>query len=271
MPAIDSILVNAINPGAGPAAGSVAASGDSLSVRNFNAPNKAYLQNIVRMGTAAGFVQVRSPLLHDNVRGIRVTPAESPSIFSLPGIALQQARPQDTFICELSGGGAETDIAILNMYYENLPGGAARLFDWSDIQPLVKNIKPLAVAVTSSATIGAWSDTVITTSEDLTHANTDYAVLGYMTNAAFGYVGIKGIDTANLRAGGPGATSELPTTNYFVRMAKDTGNPWIPVINSANKNGTFASVCAATASVAGVVEFILAELSSNLPQAQGNS
>lgn len=265
MPAIDSVLVSAVNPGAGPTAGTVAPSGDSLSVRNFPDANKAYLQNIVRMGTGAGFVQVRSPLLHDNVQGIRITPAESPSIFSLPGVALQVAHAQDTFIVELSGGGAETDIAILNMYYENLPGAAARLHSEADILPLVRNIKPIRVAVTTSATIGAWVDTNITTTEDLTHANTDYAVLGYMSNVALGYIGIKGIDTGNLRAGGPGATSELPVTNYFARMSRDTGNPWIPVFNSANKNGTFVSTCAATASVAAVVELICAELTQNLP------
>lgn len=265
MPAIDSILVSAVNPGAGPAVGTTVPSGDSLSVRNFPDANKAYLQNIVRQGTAAGFVQVRSPLLHDNVQGIRVTPGESPSVFSIPGIALQVAHAQDTYICELSGGAAETDIAILNMYYENLPGATARLHSPADISPLVKNVKPIRVAVVSSATVGQWTDTAITASEDLTHANTDYAVLGYMSNVALGYIAIKGIDTGNLRAGGPGATQELPTTNYFARMSKDTGNPWIPVFNSANKNGTVVSVAAATASVAATVELICVELSQNLP------
>lgn len=265
MAALDAILVNAINPSAGPAAGTVIASGDSLSVRNFPQTNNAYLDNIVRMGTTAGFVQVRSPLLHDNVQGIRITPAESPSVFSLPGVALQVAHPQDTFIVELSGGAAETDIAILTMYYENLPGASARLHMWSDISPIVKNIKPIRVAVTTSATVGAWVDTIITVSEDLTHANTDYAVLGYAPNAALGYVAIKGIDTGNLRAGGPGATQELATTNYFVAMSNDNGRPAIPVFNAANKNGTFVSTCAATASVTAVVELICAELTTNLP------
>lgn len=262
--AMDTILVTALNPSTGPTAGNVANSGDPLSIRNFNPPDQAFLENIIRMGTTAGFAQVRSPLLHDNVQGIRITPAESPSVFSLPGVLNQQVQPQDTLIVEMSGGAAESDIVLVQNYYTNLPGAAARLHAWSDIQGLVANVKPIRCAVTSSATVGAWQDTVITTSENLLKANTDYAVLGYMANSAFGFIGLKGPDTGNLRAGGPGSTQEFPTTQFFVRMSQDTGRPHIPVFNAANANATFISVCAATASVAGVVELVCAQLSQNL-------
>lgn len=265
MPAFDTILASAINPGAGPSPALVAPSGDSLSVRSFVAPNQAWLELVTRMGTTAGFAQVRSPLFHDNVRGIRITPAESPSVFGIPGVAAQQLYPQDNLIAELSGGAAETDIMALHTYYDNLPGGQARLHTWDDILPLIKSIKPISVAVTSSATVGAWVDTPITQTEDLTHANTDYAVLGYMTNVNYGVIGVKGIDTANLRACGPGSTQELPTTNYFAYLSQQRGKPFIPVFNSANKNGTSVCVAAATASVAGIVELICAELTQNLP------
>lgn len=262
--AADSILVAAVNPGAGPTAGTATASGDSLSVRSFAPQDTAVLDNIIRMGTTAGFVQVRSPLFHDNVRGIRITPAESPSVFSLPGEAMQKLQPQDTLTVELSGGAAETDIAVLQVYYTNLPGASARLHQWGDIANNIKSIKPISVAVTTSGTVGAWNDALLTTTENLLHANTDYAVLGYMSNAALGAVGLKGIDTSNLRVCGPGSTQEYPTSAFFVRMAQQTGRPYIPVFNSANANGTFVSTCAATASVAATVELICAELTSNL-------
>lgn len=264
MAAQDTILVAAVNPGAGPTAGTVTASGDSLSIRSFPDANKAYLENIIRMGTTAGFVQVRSPRLHDNVRGIRVTPAESPSVYSLPAQAEELLYPQDTLICELSGGAAETDIAAILVYYENLPGSNGTFVNWSDISGMIKHVKPITVAVTSSATVGAWSDTVITTTEDLTVANTDYAVLGYSSNAAMGVIGVKGTNTGNLRVSGPGATTEFPTTEWFIRQSDKRGTPHIPVFNAANKNNTFVSVAAATASVADTVELICAELSSNI-------
>lgn len=262
--AADTILYSALNPGAGPTAATVTASGDPSSFRNFTPPSKAYLDNIMRMGVTAGFVQVRSPLFHDFNQGIRVTPAENPSIFSLPAGIAQMVQPQDTPVVELSGGAAETDMAALSLYYEDLPGAASRLHDWGEIVGNVKSVKPLRVAVTSSATIGAWVDTVITTSEDLLHANTDYAVVGYMSNAALGVVCLKGIDTSNLRVGGPGSTQEFPTTQYFKYMNEKTGRPYIPVFNSANKNGTFVSVAAGAVSVAAVVELILLELDHNL-------
>lgn len=262
--AIDTILVSAVNPGAGGAVGTIAPSGDTLSVRNFAGTDMAFLENIIRMGTGAGFVQVQSPLLHDNVFGIRITPAESPSVYALPAENTQSLQAQDTFQVTISGGGAETDIALLSMYYTNLPGVAARLHSRGDIQGNVRYVKPIRVAVTSSATIGAWVDTVLTTTENLLHANKDYAVLGYSANVALGAIGIKGIDTGNLRAAGPGSTSEFVTADYFALMSDRTGRPHIPVFNAANVNGTFASVCASTASVAATVELICAELVNNL-------
>lgn len=262
--AFDTVLCAAVNPGAGPTAATVTASGDTLAVRNFAAGSAAFLEQLTRMGTTAGFVQVRSPLLHDNNQGIRVTPGESPGAYQLPVQTGQMLEPQDQLTVELSGGAGETDIAGLHIYYQNLPGAAARLHSWGDIAGNIANVKPIRAAVTSSATVGAWVDTLITVSEDLTHANTDYAVLGYSTNTALGLIGLKGIDTGNLRAAGPGGTSEFPTTEYFVRLSDKTGRPHIPVFNSANKNGTFVSVAAATASVAATVELICVELANNL-------
>ncbi len=264
--AFDSVLAAAINPGAGGAAATVTASGDPLSVRNFvDGTAAAYLELITRMGTTAGFAQVQSPLFHDNVQGIRITPGESPSVYGIPGLAAEQLHPQDTLAVSVAGGAAETDIVILHNYYTDLPGAAARLHSWGDIAGNIAHVKPIRVAVTTSATIGAWADTVITTTENLLKANTDYAVLGYSTNTALGAIGIKGPDTSNLRATGPGATSEFATSNYFAYLSQSRGLPFIPVFNAANANATFVSSCAATASVAAVVELIVAQLSSNLP------
>lgn len=262
--AAEIILTSAINPGAGAAVFAPAANGDSLSVRSFSASDMARLEGIIRMGATAGFVQVRSPLFHDNVRGIRVTPAESPSVFSLPGEALQRVQPQDTLIVEGSGGAAETDIALLQLYYDNLPGASPRLHQWGDISGNIQSVKPISVAVTSSPTVGLWVDTLLTVSESLLHANTDYAVIGYMANVALGAIALKGIDTGNLRIGGPGSTQEFPTTDYFKVLSDRTGRPHIPVFNSANAGGTFVSVCAATASVAATVELVCVELATNL-------
>lgn len=264
MSAIDTILCAAVNPGAGPTLATTAASFDSLQVRAGNSARKVYLEGLGRMGTAAGFFGVRSPSLHDNTRGIRIPVAESPSVYTLPPEVDQVLQPMDILTAEISGGAAETDIGWLSIYYEDLGGVTARLHTWPELSGLIKNIKPLQVNVTSSATIGAWTDTLITATEDLLIANTDYAVLGYIDNSNFGVVGIKGTETGNMRIGGPGSTSELVTSGYFIKMSRDSGRPWIPVFNSANKGATSVSVCASTASVAGSVTLILGQLSSQV-------
>lgn len=265
MAAIDTILCAAVNPGAGPTLATTAASADTLQVRaGANTARKTYLEGMGRQGTTAGFFGVRSPSLHDNTTGIRVTPAESPSLFSMPAEVDQVLQPGDFLVAEISGGAAETDIGWLSIYYEDLGGINARLKRWGELKGNVKNIKPLRVACTSSAVVGTWTDTLITVTEDSLIANTDYALIGYISNSAFGCIGIKGAETGNLRICGPGSTSELATTDYFVRMDRDNDRPWVPVFNAASKGGLFVSVCAATASVAGVVTLILAELNSNV-------
>lgn len=256
----DTILASAVNPGAGGAAAVVTPSGDSNVVRYFDPSRPAYLDLITRMGTAAGFAQVVSPALHDAVTGIRVTPGESPSAFALPARGAQPMTPGDNLSLSISGGAAETDIMAVHMYYTDAPGFAARLHSYGDIANNIDNIKTQRVAVTSAATIGAWSDTLITTTENLLIAGRDYAVLGYITNTALAVIGIKGGDTSGLRVCGPGATLEFPTSQFYSWMSDQTGRPYIPVFNQQNVFNTFVSVAAATASVAAVVTLILAEL-----------
>lgn len=264
--ALDTVVTSAVNPGAGPTAFTTAASGDSLVVRNFAlGTDYAALIQLTRRGATSGFFRVRSPLLHDNVRGVMVTTGETPSLAAMPAEFYQRLIAQDTLIAEGSGGAAETDLGILTIFYSNLVGAAARLHMRGDVSGIVKSIKPITVAVTSSATIGAWTDTVVTTTEDLTHANTDYAILGFVTNVALGWVAVKGIDTGNLRLGGPGSINVEDTSNYFVWQSDRHGIPFIPVFNSANKGGTFVSVVDSAASTAATVTLWCAELAQNLP------
>lgn len=261
---VDTILTAAVNPGAG-AVATVVASGDSLAVKMGNQSRNIFLEGLIRQGATAGFIQVVSPALHDNVNGIKVKPNESPSIYTLPAESDQVLTPGDNLVVKLAGGAAETDLGLLQLYYEDLPNQGARLHRYSEISGLIKYIKPQQVNVVSSAVIGGWSDTAINATEDVLHPAKDYAVLGYVTDTNLAFVGIKGGETANLRIGGPGTTNELVTSHYFVNMDAKNGRPWVPVFNSGARGSTFVSVAASTASVAAVVTLILAELSSNLP------
>ena len=234
--------------------------GDTFVVRNFPQPGGAWLEQMIRAGAAAGVMRVRSPLIHDVSQGIRVAiPAGASPNVIYQGIC-QPLQPQDSLIVDTTGGASETDVCVIGTYYSALPGASARLYDYPTIQGSVVNIEAIQVAVTSSATIGAWTSALINVTQDTTRANTDYAVLGYETDTALAAIAIYGPDTANLRCGGPGFVQPLETRDYFVRMSRLTGRPHIPVFNSANKGSTNVAVIANTASVAANVTLICAQV-----------
>jgi hypothetical protein len=256
--AIDFVAFIATNPGA--SAAGVMAIGDPNAIRNFQGTDRAYLVELFRQGATEGLVAARSPLLHDAVRGIQFTPSETPSNILIPRKFNQPVKAQDTISYFLGGGGAETDMGAAQLWYSNLPGVAARLHMSSDIDPLIVNIEIVEVDFNTNATAGQWADTVITTTQNLLKANTDYAVLGYITDVAVCVIGVKGPDTGNLRVVGPGSVRSEVTSNYFAQMSDDTGFPYIPVINSANQGSTFVSAAAVATGAAIKGQLILGQL-----------
>lgn len=260
---IDTVLGKATNPGA-TATALTMSSGDSLTVRNFDPPAAAYLEKVTRAGTSTSTIQIKSPTLHDNVEGIQYISPETPSQFFFPKGQAQVLRAQDNLTVTTTGGTNETDIVALSIYYTDLPGINARLRMPADVSPHIQQYKVLNVAVTTSATTGTWNDTVITTTEDLLIANRDYAVLGYLTDVAVGLVGVKGIDTGNLRVAGPGTASSRDTTNFFLEWSERENRPHIPIINSANKGSIFVSAADFAASTAVKVQLILALMDTSM-------
>lgn len=269
MPAIDTIASYQGTVNSTLAAG-VMATGDSATIRNFPQPGRARLLAAMYDYVTTPLVwRVRSPLLYDNVRGIQFWPGlTQPAEILLPRAIQQSLQPQDALTFEFSTA-ASTGKALgaLSVYYESLPGASARLHSWGDIGGLVKNIKPLVVTISSGAnTAGQWLDTVLTTTENLLHANTDHAILGFTTDLGCAAVAFRGVDTANLRVGGPGNLNTGFTAEWFVEMSARTGLPCIPVFNSANAASSYVSIVSSAATGAAMdVVLILAELSQNLP------
>lgn len=263
MVAIDTVYTSALNPGAGPAAG-VTATGDSLTVRNFNvATDQAYLEQIWRRGATAGYGRVRSPRLHDNVTGINFFAGEVVDTLNIPWQPNQPLYPSDNLITEMSGGAAETDAVALAIFYTNTQGLSARLAHWGDISGLIKSMKLFQTAAPAGA--NAWTDTPITTTENQFHANSDYAVLGFKSSAACACVGVKGPETANLRVCGPGAVLGVDTSDWFVRWNAYSGQPTIPIFNANNRFSTYVSAIDVAAVAGLTVTLVLAELSQPAP------
>jgi len=267
MAAIDTIASFQTTVGSTLAAG-VMATGDSATIRNFPQSAKAkLLAAFYDDVTSPQTWRIRSPLLHDNVRGIQFFPGATAEQQLVPLEVLQELHPQDTLTFEFTTAAATGKaLGALAIYYDQLPGAAARLYSTGDIAGLVRNIKPLSVAIGVGAnTAGIWYDLVITTTESLLHANTDYAVLGITFDQPVAAVAVKGIDTGNLRVGAPGNVNPAFGAEYFARLSRLSGMPCIPVINAANAGSTFVSlISSAATAAAGTVQLILAELSQNL-------
>ncbi len=236
--------------------------GDNFIGRSFPQASKARITQLLVKQATLGTVQLRSPAFHDNVRGIQYKPgAAGPATFLLPAEASQPMVSGDFLTASLTSGAADSSRLAVGVYYDNLPGITARLARWQDIAGNIKSIKPLEV-VSAASVIASWTDTVITTTEDLLHANTDYAVLGYVTSAAVLACGVKGQETGNLRVCGPGTTDSLDTSDYFVAMANQHQIPHIPIINANNKGSVFASIADNTAGAVPSVQLILAEMAN---------
>lgn len=237
--------------------------GDSFNVRNFTAPDSAFLIDAWALGATAGTFRVRSPRLHDNVQGIRAKFLAATPQPLLPSRTQQTLYAQDTLILEISDAGAETDIGTILNYYTNLPGSGARLYDWPTIDARIRNILTNEVSLVSGATLGDYSGSVaVNSSFDLLKANTDYAILGYITDTSVQTIGIRGPDTGNFRVGGPGTSTRIETRDWFVKAAVENALPLIPVFNSANKAGTLVDVSHNANAVTTVCDLILAELAS---------
>lgn len=237
------------------------ASGDSLTVRNFKDSAAAYLQNVYLQGASAPRrFRLLSARLHDNVTGISFDALESPTEYLIPPELDQPLYPADTLVAQMDAAASSDTVAALFISYTDLPGISADLRSWAQIKSRIIDIKPVEVDVTSSATIGAWSDTLITTTENQLKADYEYAVLGVEGTAAFACVGVKGSATGNLRVCAPGASPTLRLTDYFVYMSEANNSPMIPVFNANDRTAFYVSVLANTASAADNVFLILARL-----------
>ncbi len=263
--AIEVITGQATNPGA-TITQLTANSGDSYAVRSTDVAADIELWNAWAFTTTNLLMRIRSPRMHDQAQNWRGQP---PASTPRPLIGLQPSQrlySQDNIIVELTGGAAEVDLASLLVYYRNLPGIAARLHSWSEVEPLIQNLTSVEVDPISSATAGNYGAAVALNSAfDTLIRNVDYAILGYECATTGCTFGIRGADTGNLRIGGPLYNQTEVTAAWFVTLSQANGNaPVIPVVNSANVAAILCDVAAQATSTTFKVGVNLAQLKSPL-------
>lgn len=239
-----------------------AATGDSTAIRSFKDNAYCMLENVFLQGASAPRrFRMLSPRLHDNVTGVSFQALESPTEFLVAAELQQVMYSADQLTLQMDAAASSDTVAALSLYYSDLPGIDAHLYTWDQIKGRIIDLKPVEVDVTSSGTIGQWSDTLINTTENQLKANFEYAVLGFEESANLLCAGVKGPATGNLRVCIPGASPTLRLTDYFIFQSQQQNRPYIPVFNANDRAATYVSVAANTASVSSNVFMICARLS----------
>ncbi len=240
--AIEAVAGFATNPGA-TLTTLTASTGTSFTVRGTDTTKGTWLLGAWAFNATAGELRITSPRLHDQVQGIRnrITAALAAQVIGGPTNAgyTQRLYAQDNMTVQLSGGGAELDTATLLIAYDDLAGVAGRFIDQPTLKKAGQNVVTAEVTVTAVATGNFGGAVAINSTLDNLIANTDYAILGGMTDTRGDTVGIVGVDLGNIKIGFPAEPSlRTFTQNYFEQLAMAFNAPYIPVINSANKAAT---------------------------------
>jgi hypothetical protein len=221
--------------------------GQSSVIRGTDTTKGTWLLSTMAFNATAGELRITSPRLHDQAQGIRnrVTAAFSGPLTPghTNGAFAQRLYAQDNLTVQLSGGGAEIDTAALLVGYDDLAGVAGRFIDQPTLRKNGINMVTIEVTVTGVVTGLFGGAVAINSTFDTLIANTDYAIVGGMTDTRCCAVGVTGVDLGNLRSGFPGEPSlRDETQNWFQQLSIANNAPYIPVINSANKSQTNVDV-----------------------------
>lgn len=237
--------------------------GDQFTVRAFNQGDTAWMLDQWALGATKGLIRTTSPRIHDNVAGITLAYAAALPVPLWSAYAREKLYPQDNLGIALSGGASEVDVATSLMYYSNLPGTSARLYTPAEVASRALHQSGVQLALTTGGTAGQYGGaTAINATQNQFKANTDYAILGYVTDTAVATVGIRSADFGNLRVGGPGTNNKIETRDWFTRLSDTYGLPMVPVFNAANVSNTIVDVMTTQTSTGIVITFECLELST---------
>lgn len=247
-----------------------AASGQSFSIRWLGEGTDVQLLQYwgANNATKCQF-SIRSPLLHDNVRGIRFAHMFNPTtnvadgnpqIYTSP-YWKQPYQPTDTLIVEALGT-ASDDVTLTQLIQYDTPNNiGGRFATAQEVSARLKNTVGILVTPSAASTTSTYGTAeAIDTDDNRLKANTDYAWLGIQTDLPFTTLSLFGPDTGNFDVSIPGHWNEQITSHWFYDMAHVWNSALVPIINSNNKGVTFTKLADAGGGSAPNVTLYLAEL-----------
>jgi len=270
VPLLDSIHVFEDGIAGGAFETLAAADGDSLSIRDYGEGGKVTLvsawgaDNVTKCDFS-----IRSPLLHDNTRGIAYAFMFNPTQSGAdgnPNVFLEADESQaywrtDTLIVEVNGTAAD-DVAFTQLlYYEGANTPMAQMIGFEELEAARVNTVGIRVSPAPPAATSTYGTAeAINADDDRLKANKRYAWLGITTDLPFTTIALNGPDTANFRVAMPGYRDQQLTSNWFRGLAKALQLRCIPVIHSNNRGNTFVRLADVGGGTAPLVRLVLAEL-----------
>jgi hypothetical protein len=239
---------------------------DSATFFNVPQGTAAYLAEIWAVDNLhACELSITASRFHDQVFGIRAsvtsgatTAPVNRSVCISPIGVDQPIFPSDVLSVQANGTAADDVIVTITVYYPDIPGIHARLATCDYVKNNTKNL----VGINTNLTPGdgvAGTAVALNAADNRLHANTDYAVLGFTSNLAFGSLTMAGVDTGNLKVGGPILGEPDHDAMLFYDLAKAYNAPLIPIINSNNAGSTTLVGCGTDVGAC-VVDTMLVEL-----------
>jgi hypothetical protein len=239
-PAIDTVTATVTAAAAGGSA-AAAVAGDSFILRSTT--GRIRLLNCWIDTDAAGFVQITSPKLHDNTRGLRFrTQAHNPFPL-LPFEAMQDLYPVDNLAVTIGSvaGAGKIDNLMMMIYYDDLTGQSAALIDVPTLQKRKLETVTVEYGPGAPASGSAYSGlAAINAAADLLKRGSSYALVGYQVSANVTGLTIRGADSGNLRIPMPGwSPAGFVTATWFYDLSNYYGLPLIPVFQANNSPAIF--------------------------------
>lgn len=272
MPLLDSILAYEDNIAGGAFEALAAADGDSLAIRDYGEGGLVTLLQAWGANNASKCdFSIRSPLLHDNTRGMRFAhmfnPTQSgadgnPNMY-LPPDYVQKYWRTDTLTVEVNGTAADDVTFAQLLYYEGANTPDAQLLTYQEVEALRVNTVGIRVSPAPPAATSTYGTAeAINADDDRLKANKRYAWLGLTTDLPFTCLALNGPDTANFRVAIPGYRDEQVSAGFFMDLAKRLNKPCVPVIHSNNRANTLVRIADVGGGTAPLVSLLFAELQS---------
>lgn len=239
-PAIDTITATVTAAAvAGSAAAAVA--GDSLVVRSTT--GRVRLINAWIDTDALGFVQLTSPKLHDNTRGLRFRTQVHQPMPLLPFECMQDLYPVDTLALTVGSvaGAGKIDNTMLMVYYDDLAGTSQTLIDVPTLEKRRLETVTVEYAPGAPASGSTYSGlAALTASSDLLKRGSSYALVGAHVSANCTGITVRGADSGNLRIPIPGPAPFMDRSGtWFYDLSQYMGLALIPVFQANNSPAIF--------------------------------